>query len=91
MARFVLDETMWKLITPLFFQKWEELKPRGLSTEKSLKKAVCYLKEIWFEDKNVRNWFQGALPLGPITNISQYFLFKPTLLKMETLLFPTYL
>ena len=31
-------------------------------------KAVCYLKEIWFEDKNVRNWFQGALPLGPITN-----------------------
>ena len=26
-AWFVIDEAMWDVVTPLFFKKWEELKP----------------------------------------------------------------
>lgn len=61
---------MWQAVTPLFWTKWQEIKPRGLSKEKSdaLIKAVQYLKTTWFEDKTVRHWYQGALPLGPMTN-----------------------
>ena len=69
-ARGVLDAEMWDVVTPLFFHKWHVVKPQGLEKDKkeALVKAVKYLKSTWFDDDGVRNWFQGANPLGPITN-----------------------
>ena len=61
---------MWEVISPLFFHKWQVVKPQGLERDKkeALVKAVDYLKATWFDDEAVKNWFQGAHPLGPITN-----------------------
>ena len=69
-ARGVLDAEMWEVVTPLFFNKWQQVKPQGLNKDKkeALEKAVNYVKSTWFDDDGVRNWFQGAHPLGPITN-----------------------
>ena len=61
---------MWNVIVPLFFRKWMEVIPLGMSPEKNaaLHKAVSYLKSSWFDDVDVKNWFQRSNPLGPITN-----------------------
>ena len=61
---------MWEVVTPLFFNKWQQVKPQGLNKDKkeALEKAVNYVKSTWFDNDGVRNWFQGAHPLGPITN-----------------------
>ena len=69
-ARGVLDAEMWEVVTPLFFNKWQQVKPQGLNKDKkeALEKAVNYVKSTWYDDDGVRNWFQGAHPQGPITN-----------------------
>lgn len=47
-----------------------EVMPLGMCPEKkaALHKAVSYLKSSWFDDVDVKNWFQRDNPLGPITN-----------------------
>ena len=61
-------------IVPLFFRKWMEVMPLGMSPEKkaALQKAVSYLKSSWFDDVGVKNWFQGWTPwdLSPIISSS---------------------
>ena len=53
LARFTLDaERSHCVITPLFFDKWQNEKAAGLTAEKAavLSSTVTYLKETWFDD-----------------------------------------
>ena len=72
LARFTLDAESYSVITPLFFDKWQNEKAAGLTAEKAaiLSSTVTYLKETWFDDTSVNRWYQGACPQAPITNNS---------------------
>ena len=66
-----LDKESWIVLKDLFVRKWrEEKKFPNPEVADAAASAVSYLENNWFAEDQPCMWFQGTVPLSPVTNNS---------------------
>ena len=68
-----LDKESWIVLKDLFVRKWREEKKfpnPEVADAAAAASAVSYLENNWFAEDQPCMWFQGTVPLSPVTNNS---------------------
>lgn len=66
-----LDKESWIVLKDLFVRKWRVDKEfPNPEVADAASSAVSYLEDNWFAEDQPYMWFQGAVPLSPVTNNS---------------------